>query len=83
MVIMTKVHLMRPTLLQMEAALARAANCEENASRATNATRRESLLRAAAAWSKIAEDIAAELGITDIANAVRSRAARQERNRRA
>jgi len=67
----------------MEALLARAAKSEENASRTTDAIRREGLLRAAAAWRTLAQQIATELGITDIANAVRSRAARQERNRRA
>ena len=68
----------------MEAMLARAAKCEEKARCATDVAHRETLLRAAAAWSKIAEDIATRLGITDIATAVRSRAAaRQERNKRA
>ena len=74
---------MRPPLQQMKAMLARAAKCEEKARRATDAADRETLLRAAAAWSKIADDIATELGVTDTANAVRSRAARQERNKRA
>ena len=67
----------------MEALLARATKCEENAGRATDAAKRESLLRAAAAWRNLAQEIATELGITNMADAVRSRAARQERNRRA
>jgi len=63
--------------------LARAAKCKEKARLATDDAQRETLLRAAAAWSKIAEEIATQLGITDIPTAFRSRAARQERNKRA
>ena len=42
---------------------ARVAKSEENASRVTDMARRESLLRAAAVWSKMAQEIATELGI--------------------
>jgi hypothetical protein len=45
----------------MKRSRARAARCEEQASLAENPTQQETFLRAAAAWTKIADDLAEEL----------------------
>jgi hypothetical protein len=46
---------------RMKRSRARAARCEEQASLAENPTQQETFLRAAAAWTKIADDLAEEL----------------------